>query len=59
QVCYELTDVNKRREFEGLKAALDFFKEDRGRIITFDQKDTFEFHGKVIEMVPLREFLLE
>ncbi|MBX2953089.1 MAG: ATP-binding protein [Leadbetterella sp.] len=59
QVCYELTDLNKTREFTGLKEALDFFKEEKGRIITFNQKDTFKFHGKVIEVVPLTEFLLE
>jgi len=59
QVCYELTDLNRNREFTGLKEALDFFKEEKGRIITFHQKDTFKFHGKVIEVVPLKEFLME
>lgn len=59
QVCYELSDLNKTREFSGLKEALDFFHEERGRIITFNQKDTFKVNGKVIEVVPLKEFLLE
>ncbi len=59
QVCYELSDLNKNREFSGLKEALDFFHQKKGRIITFNQKETFKINGKVIEVVPLREFLLE
>lgn len=59
QVCYELSDLNKNREFSGLREALDFFREEKGRIITFNQKETFKVNGKVIEVVPVKEFLLE
>ncbi len=59
QVCYELNDLNKGRELSGLLEALDFFKETKGRIITFNQKETIKLQKKTIELVPAKDFLLE
>lgn len=57
QVCYQITDENFQRERQGLLQAMEFFGQDSGVIITFNQKDRFEQQGKLIEMIPAAEFL--
>lgn len=52
QVCYELNENNKNREFNGLIEALKEFKLDEGLIITLDQEDEFEIEGKKIIIKP-------
>jgi len=58
QVCYEMTVDNKNREIDGLFAAMNFFKTDKGIIITLNQKDIIIKDGKKVEVVPANEFLL-
>lgn len=58
QVCYDIHTDNMKRELDGLVDALKYFEEDKGKIITFNQKDIFEVEGKTIELVPLNEFLM-
>jgi len=57
QVCYELLPENREREIRGLKEAMDFFKTDKGTIISFNQRDAFMHNGKRIEVLPAWEFL--
>ncbi len=40
QVCYELNNTNKEREFEGLREAMNKYKLIKGKIITFGQEST-------------------
>lgn len=56
QVCYDLNQDNLQREIAGLLDALNYFDEERGKIITFNQKDRFEKDGKIIEVLPFHEF---
>lgn len=58
QVCYNIHTDNMKREFDGLVEALKFFDEEKGKIVTFDQRDFFEVEGKTIELIPLHEFLV-
>ncbi|TZF85907.1 ATP-binding protein (plasmid) [Pedobacter sp. BS3] len=57
QVCYELTTENLERETSGLLAAMDFFNMDEGKIITFNQTETFNKNGKVISVIPAWQFV--
>lgn len=52
QVCYELTEDNKKREIDGLIEALEKFGLSEGLILTYDQQDTLEISGKTIAVVP-------
>lgn len=56
QVCYDLNQDNLQREIAGLLDALNYFDEEKGKIITFNQKDRFEKDGKIIEVLPFHEF---
>ena len=59
QVCYELLPENREREIRGLKEAMDFFKTDKGLIISFNQRDAFMHNGKRIEVVPAWDFFTQ
>lgn len=59
QVCYELMPENREREIRGLIEAMDFFKTDKGLIISFNQQDAFMYNGKRIEVVPAWKFLMK
>jgi predicted AAA+ superfamily ATPase len=52
QVCWELTQDNQRREINGLLAAMNFFNQEHGIIITFNSEDTIYIDGKMIRVVP-------
>ena len=52
QVCYELTEDNKKREIDGLIEALEKFGLSEGLILTYDQQDALEISGKTIAVVP-------
>ena len=52
QACYELTSMNKQREFAGIMEALDFFDSNEGYIITYNQEDTIRIDNKIIHIVP-------
>lgn len=52
QVCWQLNAENTARERDSLLDAMNFFKFDKGTIITFDQQDKMIIEGKVIEVLP-------
>ncbi len=58
QVCYHLTEQNKKRELNGLSEALNKFKLNQGLILTYDQDDHFEIKGRKIRVVPVWKWLL-
>ena len=47
----------RQEELKVILDALDYFKFDKGLIITADQTDRFEQAGRQIEMVPAYRFL--
>ena len=57
QVCYELNPDNLDREILGLTKALNHFNLVKGKIITLNQRDSFEKNGLEIEVIPANEFL--
>jgi predicted AAA+ superfamily ATPase len=57
QVCYELLPENREREIHGLKEAMNFFKIDKGLIVSFNQQDVLIYNGKRINVLPAWEFL--
>ncbi|MDR2428455.1 MAG: ATP-binding protein [Candidatus Margulisbacteria bacterium] len=52
QVCLELTLDNRDREIDGLLSALNFFKSQRGWIITRNTRDAIVLAGRRIEVIP-------
>ena len=59
QVCYSLTEDNRKREFSGLIEALKKFKLEKGLILTYGQEDTQEEDGKEIAIKPAWKWMLE
>ncbi len=59
QICYNLTEQNKEREFNGLLEALNKFKLKEGLILTYNQDDHFEIKGKTIKVLPVWKWLLK
>ena len=59
QVCYELTDDNKKREMDGLAEAMNKLKLKQGLILTYNQDDKFEVGKKMIVVKPVWKWLLE
>jgi len=59
QVCYNLNETNKEREFKGLKKAMEEMKTNKGTIITLDQENIIKEKGKTIEIIPAWKWLLE
>jgi predicted AAA+ superfamily ATPase len=57
QVCFELNPDNTSRELDGLVEALTFFNADEGFIVTLDQTDRLEKHGKIVYVVPAYQYL--
>jgi predicted AAA+ superfamily ATPase len=58
QVCFELNEENKEREFEGLLEALNYYNLSQGVIVTQNQKEEHEVAGKQIHVAPAYQFLL-
>lgn len=59
QVCYEINNSNKEREFSGLFEALDEFNLKKGLILTYDQHYTEKSKGREINVIPMWKWLLE
>ncbi len=59
QVCYQLTDENFQREYNGLVDAMSYFDLDEGIIVTMNESDVFQKNGKTIKIVPAYSFLSE
>ncbi len=58
QVCYKIDSLNLEREYNGLVEAMDFFKKDKGTIVTFSQKDIIKKDGKTVELIPAYEYIM-
>ena len=56
QVCWQLDQDNLDREIAGLSEALDFFGVNEGKIITFNQADSFNIDNKKILAQPFYEW---
>jgi predicted AAA+ superfamily ATPase len=56
QVCYELHTDNEDWEIKGLIAAMEFFGQQEGMIITRDSRDVMVKDGKTITVIPAWEF---
>ncbi len=57
QVCWQVDDMNMKREIDGLINALNFFGLKKGVIVTHDQTDFFEIEGISIQLIPSWEYL--
>jgi predicted AAA+ superfamily ATPase len=57
QVCFEITDENFEREYQGLLNAMKFFDHKVGFIVTMNQKDEFQKDGFTVRMAPVWEFM--
>ena len=58
QVCWDLNEDNEEREIRGLTEAMHYFKQTKGYIITYNQRDTIHHENVVIEVIPAHEFLM-
>ena len=58
QVCHELTDDNKNREFDGLAAAVKRFGLKSGIVVTHAQSDLALHDGCEISILPVTEYLV-
>ena len=59
QVCWELDEINKKREFGGLVEALNEFKLSEGIILTYDQEDSMNIDKKKINILPVWKWMAE
>jgi predicted AAA+ superfamily ATPase len=59
QVCHELNEGNREREYEGLLEAMEEFGVTEGLILTSDQEESRESGGRVIRIRPVWKWLLE
>lgn len=59
QVCWNLTEINKERELNGLLEAMDKFKIKTGLILTNDDEQEIEINKKKIIVKPVWKWLLE
>lgn len=59
QVCLELNEDNKDREFNGLLEAMEYTNQKSGTIITLNQSDQFEINKKIINVLPAWKWLSE
>ncbi len=59
QVCYDLNEDNKKREFDGLLEAMNKYKLKEGLLLTYDQEETIEIDGKKIIIKPVWKWLIE
>lgn len=59
QVCYDLNEKNREREFNGLLAALEQFDMKEGLILTSGQSEKIKMKGKRIIIKPVWKWLLE
>lgn len=57
QVCWQLNDDNMQRELAGLEEAMDFFKQDKATIITYNQNDTLHIGNKTIDLIPFHHWI--
>jgi hypothetical protein len=59
QVCYDLSENStKKREIKGLLEAMDYFKIEKGLIITAEHEEELVFEGKTISIKPAYKLLV-
>jgi uncharacterized protein len=58
QVCWQVDDMNMKREIQGLKSALGFFGLKHGVIVTHNQTDLFEIEDISIKLIPARKYMI-
>lgn len=58
QVCFELTDRNRKREISGVLEAMNTYGLNKGVILTNRQEDVVVKDGKTIEVLPVWKWLL-
>ncbi|PPA78897.1 MAG: hypothetical protein C00003105_01075 [ANME-2 cluster archaeon HR1] len=59
QVCFELSEHNRKREVDGLVSAMNDFDLNMGMILTYDQEEKIEIGSKTIIVKPVWKWLLE
>jgi predicted AAA+ superfamily ATPase len=59
QVCYEISDENRTREYDGLLEAMDAFQLSAGLILTYDQEDDETIDDKKVSIRPVWKWLLD
>jgi predicted AAA+ superfamily ATPase len=59
QVCYNLDDLNRKREIDGLMEVLKKFNLKVGTILTYNQQDEFSIENRKINIVPLWKWMME
>jgi len=59
QVCYELNDENREREFGGLNEAMNEFGLRKGIILTYDQEESIKDKELTISILPVWKWLLD
>ncbi len=57
QVCYELTDDNREREFDGLASAAKRFGLKSGIVVTCNQSDEAIHDGCENSVIPAADYL--
>lgn len=59
QVCWELNQSNRDREFRGLAEAMKEFQLSKGYVLTYDQEETVEYKGHHAVVEPVWKWLLK
>ncbi|MBF0449291.1 MAG: ATP-binding protein [Candidatus Magnetomorum sp.] len=59
QVCYELNDMNREREFNGLLEAMKAFHLKEGYLLTYANEDQIYIEDMVIHITPVWKFCLD
>lgn len=60
QIAYSIADMDTRnREVRGLQAACKFINRQYGTIITFDEEETIENDGPLIQVLPFYKYFAE
>ncbi|ALO14875.1 Archaeal ATPase [Salinivirga cyanobacteriivorans] len=59
QVCWEVNDINQKREINGLLEAMEYFQKDHGTIITYNQSEKITIKNKTIKFIPVHKYLSE
>lgn len=58
QVCYELNEMNKKREIAGLIQAMETFNLVKGTILTYDQEEVLEISNFSIKVLPVWKWII-
>lgn len=58
QVCMDLSSDNLEREMAGIREAMEFFKMNKGIIITHNQEDVFTFGDQTVKVLPFNKWAL-